>query len=78
MPLPRSIPCGDVELHMDDPVYMFVGLDHFINDRLYLNVEGRTNFNDGWGIEGGIGYLFDICAKPAPPSWSPHRSSSLN
>ncbi len=44
---------------------MFVGLDHYINDRLYLNFEGRTNFNDGWGIEGGIGYMFDICAKPA-------------
>jgi hypothetical protein len=52
--------------HLDDPVYLFVGLDHYINDRLYLNVEGRTNFNNGWGLETGIGYMFDICAKPAP------------
>jgi hypothetical protein len=57
---------GEIKYHMDDPVYMFVGLDHQVTDRLYLNFEGRTNFNDGWGIEGGIGYMFDLCAKPAP------------
>jgi hypothetical protein len=62
---------GDVDLTMKNPVYMFVGLDHYINDRLYLNFEGRTNFNEGWGIEGGIGYLFDICPKPAPPVVEP-------
>ncbi len=63
----------DAQFHLDDPVYMFVGLDHYITDRLYLNFEGRTNFsgNDGWGIEGGIGYMFDICAKPAPPIVEP-------
>jgi hypothetical protein len=57
---------GEMEYRLEDPVYMFVGLDHYITDRLYLNVEGRTNFAGGWGIEGGIGYLFDICPKPAP------------
>ncbi|MBN2223383.1 MAG: hypothetical protein JW765_01775 [Deltaproteobacteria bacterium] len=58
----------DASFHLDDPVYMFVGLDHQVTDRLYLNFEGRTNFSgsDGWGIEGGIGYMFDICPKPAP------------
>jgi hypothetical protein len=62
---------GEIDYHLDDPVYMFVGLDHYITDRLYLNVEGRTNFTGGWGIEGGIGYLFDICPKPAPPVVEP-------
>jgi hypothetical protein len=59
--------------HLDDPVYMFVGLDHYITDRLYLNFEGRTNFSgsDGWGIEGGIGYMFDLCAKPVAPAPAP-------
>ncbi len=61
----------DASFHMDDPVYMFVGLDHQITDRLYLNVEGRTNFGGGWGIEGGIGYMFDICAKPVAPAPAP-------
>ncbi len=61
----------EIEFHMDDPVFMFVGLDHYITDRLYLNLEGRTNFNDGWGIEGGIGYMFDICAKPVAPAPAP-------
>jgi hypothetical protein len=61
----------DAVLRMDDPVYMFAGLDHYITDRLYLNVEGRTNFTGGWGIGGGIGYLFDICPKPAPPVVEP-------
>jgi hypothetical protein len=55
-----------IKLRMDDPVYMFAGIDHYITDRLYLNFEGRTNFGEGWGMGGGIGYLFDICAKPAP------------
>ncbi len=64
-------PTGEVDYHLDDPVYVFVGLDHFINDRLYLNVEGRTNFDDGWGIESGIGYMFDLCAKPVAPAPAP-------
>jgi hypothetical protein len=61
----------DASFHLDDPVYMFVGLDHQVTDRLYLNVEGRTNFSGGWGIEGGIGYMFDICAKPVAPAPAP-------
>jgi len=56
---------SEIELYMDHPVYGFVGLDYFINDRLYVNVEGRGNFVDGWGVETGVGYLFDLCA-PAP------------
>jgi hypothetical protein len=64
-------PAGEVKYRMDDPVYMFVGLDHYITDRLYLNVEGRTNFAGGWGIEGGIGYMFDLCAKPVAPAPAP-------
>jgi hypothetical protein len=62
---------SEMKFRMDDPVYMFVGLDHYVTDRLYLNVEGRTNFAGGWGIEGGIGYLFDICAKPVAPAPAP-------
>ncbi len=62
---------GDINLRMNDPVFMFAGLDHYINDRLYLNFEGRTNFHEGWGIEGGIGYMFDICAKPVAPAPAP-------
>ena len=57
---------GEMKYHMEDPVYMFVGLDHYITDKLYLNCEGRMNFAGDWGIGGGIGYLFDICPKPAP------------
>jgi hypothetical protein len=62
---------GEIKYRMNDPAYMFVGLDHHITDRLYLNFEGRTNFSGGWGIEGGIGYMFDICAKPAPAPVEP-------
>ncbi len=62
---------GDIDNRIEDPVFMFVGLDHYVTDRLYLNFEGRTNFSDGWGFEGGIGYLFDICPKPAPPVVEP-------
>jgi hypothetical protein len=51
---------------IENPFNMFVGVDYFLNDRLYINVEGRGNFVDGWGVESGIGYLFDICGKPAP------------
>ncbi|MBN2223903.1 MAG: hypothetical protein JW765_04430, partial [Deltaproteobacteria bacterium] len=56
----------EIELHVDHPVYGFIGLDYFLNDKLYINVEGRGNFVDGWGVESGIGYMFDLCAKPAP------------
>jgi len=61
----------DVDYHMEHPVFMFAGLDHYITDRLYLNVEGRTNFNDGWGIGGGIGFLFDLCAPAPAPEVTP-------
>jgi hypothetical protein len=64
-------PVAEIKYRMDDPVYMFAGLDHYVTDRLYLNVEGRTNFKGGWGIEGGIGYMFDICAKPVAPVPAP-------
>jgi hypothetical protein len=57
---------GDIDLYVDNPVFMFTGLDYYINDKLYVNVEGRGNFVDGWGVETGVGYLFDICGAPAP------------
>jgi len=56
----------DTKFHLDAPVYMFAGLDYYLNDRFYINVEARTNFTEGWGVETGVGYLFDICPKPAP------------
>jgi hypothetical protein len=62
---------GDIESRLENPFFMFVGIDYLMNDRLYLNVEGRSNFVDGWGVEAGIGYMFDICAKPAPPVVEP-------
>jgi len=52
--------------HPENPVYMFAGIDYYLNDKLYINVEGRTNFVDGWGVGTGVGYVFDICPKPAP------------
>jgi len=57
---------GDIVNRPEHPVYMFTGLDYYLNDKLYVKVEGRTNFIDGWGVETGVGYLFDICPKPAP------------
>jgi hypothetical protein len=56
----------NVEYRMRNPFAMFAGIDYLLMDRLYVNVEGRTNFIDGWGIETGLGYKFDLCAKPAP------------
>ena len=53
-----------VSFHPDHPVGVYVGLDHFIADKLYLNVEGHMI--NRWGVNAGIGYLFDICGKPAP------------
>jgi hypothetical protein len=61
----------EIELHVDHPVYGFVGLDYFFNDRLYVNVEGRGNFVDGWGVESGVGYLFDLCAPAPVPEVTP-------
>ncbi len=57
---------GEIEYHPDDPFGIFVGIDYFLNDRIYVNVEGRTNFVEGWGVGTGIGYKFDICGAPAP------------
>ncbi len=57
---------GKIVNRLENPFFMFVGVDYLLNDKLYLNVEGRTNFVDGWGVEAGFGYMFDICAKPAP------------
>jgi len=61
----------EIELYMDHPIYGFVGLDYFLNDRLYVNVEGRGNFVDGWGVETGVGYLFDLCAPAPAPEPTP-------
>jgi len=55
-----------VESYPDHPWGIYAGADYFLNDRLYLNVEGRSNFSDGWGVETGFGYLFDLCKKPEP------------
>jgi len=52
------------EFENHHPIGVYAGLDYFINDRLYLNVEGHAI--DRWGVNAGIGYLFDICGKPAP------------
>jgi hypothetical protein len=57
---------NDSNYFIEHPVNMFGGLDYFLNDKLYINVEGRTNFIDGWGVGTGVGYLFDICGAPAP------------
>ncbi len=61
----------EVEYTMQNPFAMFAGIDIFFNDKVYFNVEGRTNFTDGWGIDTGLGYMFDLCAKPAPPVVEP-------
>jgi hypothetical protein len=57
----------DMENHY--PVGAYVGLDYYINDRFYLNVEGHMV--DRWGVNVGVGYLFDICPKPAPVAPAP-------
>jgi hypothetical protein len=57
---------GKVESHPRHPWGIYAGVDYFLNDRLYLNAEGRSDFADGWGVETGIGYMFDLCKKPAP------------
>jgi hypothetical protein len=57
---------SSVESYPDHPWAIYAGADYFLNDRLYLNLEGRSNLADGWGVETGFGYLFDLCKKPAP------------
>ncbi len=55
----------------DKPFFFFAGIDYHFNNRLYVNLEGRANFNGDWGIGTGVGYLFDICAKPVAPAPAP-------
>lgn len=62
---------NELEYRLDNPFFMFAGVDYFVNDRLYINVEGRTNFGDGWGVGTGVGYMFDLCAKPVAPAPAP-------
>jgi hypothetical protein len=62
----RTSDDASFDLFVERPVYMFYGLDYYLNDKLYFNVESRTNFGEGWGVGGGIGYKFDICGAPAP------------
>ena len=61
----------DVDFDMENhyPVGAYVGLDYYINDRFYLNVEGHMV--DRWGANIGVGYLFDICPTPAPAVVTP-------
>ncbi len=63
----RVIPLdADIDLNFDqkDSFGIFAGVDYYVNDRLYFNVEG--NMLNRWGVSAGFGYLFDICEKPAP------------
>jgi hypothetical protein len=57
---------GDVESYPRHPWGIYAGADYFLNDRLYVNVEGRSDFADGWGVETGFGYLIDLYKKPEP------------
>jgi len=56
----------DIEYELDNPFAMYLGVDYNLNDKLYFNLEGRSNFADSWGVGAGIGYKFDICGAPAP------------
>ena len=60
---------GRMEMDNHNPVGPYVGFDYYINDRLYINAEGHMV--DRWGANIGIGYLFDICPKPAPTVVTP-------
>ncbi len=67
----------DTSFHLDDPVYMFVGLDHYVTDRLYLNFEGRTNFATTAGASRAASAICSTSAQSRPlPHPRPHRSSS--
>jgi hypothetical protein len=57
---------NEIPMHIEQPFYMFAGIDYALKNGLCLNLEGRTNFDGGWGIGTGVGYMFDICKKPAP------------
>jgi hypothetical protein len=62
---------GKVDSYPRHPWGIYAGADYFLNDRFYINVEGRSDFADGWGVETGVGYMFDLCKKPAPPEPAP-------
>jgi hypothetical protein len=51
------------------PVGVYVGLDYKLGNRLYFNVEGHMV--NRWGGTASVGYLFDLCEKPAPPAPAP-------
>jgi opacity protein-like surface antigen len=59
----------DLFLHQKDSLGIFAGVDYYATDKLYFNVEG--NALDRWGVSAGVGYLFDICEKPAAPAPAP-------
>ncbi len=56
----------EIQHDLEHPFGIYGGIDYYLNDKLYINVEGRSNFVNGWGVETGIGYKFDICGAPAP------------
>ncbi len=67
-----TVPGGnEFDYELKHPWGIYAGADYFLNDRLYLNVEGRSDFADGWGLETGFGYMFDLCAKPVAPAPAP-------
>ncbi len=37
---------------------IFAGVDYYVTDHLYFNVEG--NMLNRWGVSASVGYLFDI------------------
>ncbi len=43
---------------------VFAGLDYYITDRLFFNIEGHAV--DYYGGSAGLGYRFDICGRPEP------------
>jgi len=59
-----DINCASFYLNQPHPVGVYVGVDYLLNDRLFINLEG--NMINRWGGSVGIGYMFDICGKPAP------------
>ena len=65
-PLPNRY---SINLENHHPVGPYVGFDYYINNKLYINAEGHMV--DRWGVGFGIGYLFDICPKPAPVAPAP-------
>ncbi len=47
-----------------NPVGVFVGVDYMPIKGLYINLEGQMIKR--WGGSLSVGYMFDLCAKPAP------------